>query len=144
MKPSARDETVLWAGHPRELPKGASMPKLTELRSMLYTRKLDETIAFYVDQLGFTLDERMETQGWASLSRDGVALMLAKPNEHTTFDAPAFTGSFYFNVDDVEGLWRALRDKGKLCYPIETFDYGMREFAIFDNNGYVLQFGQAV
>ena len=28
------------------------------------------------------------------------------------------------------------------CYPIEDFHYGMREFAIFDNNGYLLQFGQ--
>jgi hypothetical protein len=27
---------------------------------------------------------------------------------------------------------------------IETIDYGMREFAIHDNNGYVLQFGQPV
>ena len=25
---------------------------------------------------------------------------------------------------------------------IETFEWGMREFAIYDNNGYVLQFGQ--
>jgi uncharacterized glyoxalase superfamily protein PhnB len=120
------------------------MPKLTNLRPMLYTRMLDETIAFYVDHLGFALDERMQTHGWASLSRDGVGLMLAIPNEHTPFEAPAFTGSFYFNVDNVEALWVALRDKGKLCYAIETFDYGMREFAIFDNNGYLLQFGQPV
>jgi hypothetical protein len=25
---------------------------------------------------------------------------------------------------------------------MEDFHYGMREFAIFDNNGYLLQFGQ--
>jgi hypothetical protein len=37
-----------------------------------------------------------------------------------------------------------LKDKTKVCYPIETFGYGMREFAIFDNNGYLLQFGQPV
>lgn len=29
-------------------------------------------------------------------------------------------------------------------YPIENFNYGMREFVIYDNNGYVLQFGEAV
>jgi len=28
-----------------------------------------------------------------------------------------------------------------VVYPIESFDYGMREFAIRDNNGYILQFG---
>jgi hypothetical protein len=26
-------------------------------------------------------------------------------------------------------------------YTIENFEYGMREFAIYDNNGYMLQFG---
>jgi len=29
-----------------------------------------------------------------------------------------------------------------IFYPIENFDYGMREFAIRDNNGYILQFGK--
>jgi hypothetical protein len=35
-----------------------------------------------------------------------------------------------------------LKDHARVCYPIEDFHYGMREFAIFDNNGYLLQFGQ--
>ena len=29
-----------------------------------------------------------------------------------------------------------------VVYPMETFGYGMREFAVYDNNGYLLQFGQ--
>jgi hypothetical protein len=41
-------------------------------------------------------------------------------------------------------MWSRLKDRVKLCYPIETFDYGMREFAIYDNNEYILQFGQSV
>jgi len=35
-----------------------------------------------------------------------------------------------------------LKDKVRVCYPLENFEYGMREFAIYDNNGYLLQFGQ--
>jgi hypothetical protein len=31
-----------------------------------------------------------------------------------------------------------------VCYGIEDFFYGMREFAIYDNNGYLLQFGQPI
>jgi hypothetical protein len=34
--------------------------------------------------------------------------------------------------------------KAGACYPIEDFEYGRREFAIFDNNGYLLQFGQEI
>jgi catechol 2,3-dioxygenase-like lactoylglutathione lyase family enzyme len=118
------------------------MPKLNDLRPMLYTADLDATIAFYIGMLGFTCDERNDEWGWASLSRDRVALMIAKPNAHTPFEKSAFTGSFYFNTDDVEALWSVLKDKANICYALDTFEYGMREFAVYDNNGYVLQFGQ--
>jgi hypothetical protein len=34
------------------------------------------------------------------------------------------------------------RARRRVAYPLEDFHYGMREFAIYDNNGYMLQFGQ--
>jgi uncharacterized glyoxalase superfamily protein PhnB len=80
--------------------------------------------------------------GWASLSRDGVTIMLASPNAHEPFDKPAFTGSLYVRCDDVDALWDGVKDAARVCYPVEDFDYGMREFAIYDDNGYLLQFGQ--
>lgn len=116
--------------------------RYTSLRPILWTHQLDETIQFYTEILGFTLDEKNDGWNWASLSKDNIGIMLAIPNEHMPYEKPQFTGSFYFNVDDVESLWPMLRNKAKVCYPIETFDWGMREFAIYDNNGYVLQFGQ--
>lgn len=42
----------------------------------------------------------------------------------------------------MDALWAQLREKAAVVYPIESFDYGMREFAIRDVDGYVLQFGQ--
>ena len=65
-------------------------------------------------------------------------------NAHEHFERPAFTGSLYINTDDVDSLWQQLKDKAKVCYPIEDFEYGMREFAVYDNNGYLLQFGQEI
>ena len=70
--------------------------------------------------------------------------MIARPNQHAPYEKIGFTGSFYFNTDDVEAMWGKLKDKAKICYGIETFPWGMREFAIFDNNGYMLQFGQEI
>ncbi len=61
-----------------------------------------------------------------------------------TEDLIGFTGSFYFSTDDVDAMWARLKDKAKVCYGIENFDYGMRKFAVYDNNGYLLQFGQAI
>ena len=115
--------------------------KFLSLRPMLRTKDLKATIAFYTERLGFTCDGLSDADGWASLSRDAVVLMVATPNAHVPFDVPTFTGSFYFNVDNVDALWAAVKDRAEIGYPMEDFHYGMREFAIYDNNGYMLQFG---
>jgi uncharacterized glyoxalase superfamily protein PhnB len=109
---------------------------------MLRTWDLPGSIAFYAEVLGFELTAHEPEWGWASLTRGPAELMLAGPNEHEGDVKPAFTGSLYFRVADVDGLWAQLRERVRVCYPLETFPYGMREFAIYDNNGYLLQFGQ--
>lgn len=111
---------------------------------LLRTRDLDASIAFYVDRLGFALRRRSDADGWASLERDGIELMLAMPNAHAGDAEPGFTGSLYFRLDDAEAvdrLWASLQGKARTCYPPETFPHGMREFAVHDDNGYLLQFG---
>jgi len=120
------------------------MNKFHHLRPMLWTDKLKETVDFYTTVLGFTLNEFNEDWGWADLSRGEASLMLARPNEHEGFDGVKFTGSFYIRVDDADALWQELRNKTRVCYEIENFDWGMREFAIYDNNGYILQFGHEI
>jgi uncharacterized glyoxalase superfamily protein PhnB len=82
--------------------------------------------------------------GWAALCRDNVELMISLPNTHEPFEKPTLTGSIYFNTTDVDALWKQIKDKVSVVYPIENFFYGMREFAIRDNNGYLLQFGQEI
>jgi uncharacterized glyoxalase superfamily protein PhnB len=116
--------------------------KIQTLTPMLRTWDTAATVEFYTAILGFVRES--QTEEWASLRRDGVRLMLARPNHHEGDQKPSFTGSLYFHVDDVDALWAAVKDRAKVCYPIETFSYGMREFAIYDNNGYLLQFGQPV
>jgi len=116
--------------------------KLQQIRPMLWTSKLSETIAFYTERLGFTLLERNDEWGWASLMKDEVEIRLIYPNENLIVDESKFTGSFYFDTTDVEELWNEIKDSVSIYYELDTFDWGMREFAIYDNNGYILQFGQ--
>jgi uncharacterized glyoxalase superfamily protein PhnB len=115
--------------------------KFHSLRPLLRTKDLHATVAFYTTRLGFECDSLSDKDGWATLRRDSIELMVAAPNDHMPFAAPAFTGSFYFNVDNAATLWAMLKDTVEVCYPMEDFHYGMREFAIYDNNGYMLQFG---
>jgi catechol 2,3-dioxygenase-like lactoylglutathione lyase family enzyme len=118
--------------------------KITGLRPMMWTEDLKGSVDFYTDTLGFNCDELNQDWGWASLSIGDVGVMFSIPNAHIPYDKIGFTGSFYFTVDDVDALWEGLKDKAKVCYGIENFEHGMREFAIYDNNGYLLQFGQEI
>ena len=61
---------------------------------------------------------------------------------HLPFEKPAMTGSIYFNVEGVDAWWERLKDRCTVEYPVDDFECGMREFAIRDNSGYLLQFGQ--
>jgi uncharacterized glyoxalase superfamily protein PhnB len=116
--------------------------KLESMVPMLRTRRVQESVSFYRDLLGFECVD--QTEGWACLAKDGFELMLALPNAHEPFDQPGFTGSLYFRTNDVDTVWSQIQGKARVVYPIEDFDYGMREFAILDNNGYCLQFGKEI
>jgi uncharacterized glyoxalase superfamily protein PhnB len=116
--------------------------KLTALTPMLWTEDLSKSVTFYRGALGFECKAQME--GWASLERDGVELMLSLPNQHEPYVGPQFSGTFYFRCDDVDAWWERLKDNATVVYPVENFDYGMREFAIRDNNAYILQFGSEI
>jgi len=118
--------------------------KLLGLSPMLWTKHLNLTVGFYTNILKFNCDELNEKLGWASLSRDNVQFMLAVPKQHPEFKEAQFTGTIYIHTDDVEKLWKELKDKVEIVYPIDNFETGMREFAIYDNNRYIIQFGQEI
>ncbi|MCX7890008.1 MAG: VOC family protein [Rhodobacteraceae bacterium] len=111
--------------------------RLIDLTPMLQSADLDRTEAWYRDVLGFARAGRAE--GWLRMERDGVALMFMT-NAHV--GEPAATAVQYIRVDDALSLWDDLRDKVGAEWGPEDFDYGMREFAIRDPDGYLLSFGQ--
>ena len=130
------------------------MPKLTGLRPMLGVPNLAETIDFYVTKLGFTcaatMGEKPDQPTWANLQRDGIAMMF---NEFHTHDDPEddhdhtaeLSGSIYLNTDDVDALHVEFTGRGvQMETEPETMVYGMREFALRDNSGYLVLFGSQV
>lgn len=118
------------------------MVEFQAIRPVLAVNSIDDTILFYCNTLGFECVNRMD--GWAALQKDSVEIMISLPNAHEPFEKPTLTGSLYFNSSDVDALWSEIKDTATIVYPIENFFYGMREFAIRDNNGYILQFGQEI
>lgn len=119
--------------------------KIIGLAPILETTDLKESIAFYIEVLGFQCDgihPNGEDPVWASLRRGGANVMLSARNAHSGVENPTMTGSLYLYPDNVDAVWEELKDKTRVAYGIEDFDYGMREFAVYDHDGYLLQFGQ--
>jgi len=119
-------------------------PTILELTPMLETDDLEGTVHFYTKTLGFEEHNYSIEAGWVTLKRDDIMIMFTKHNEHRNFKKPIMSGSLYFRVNHVDPIWLDLRGKCDICYPLENFEYGMREFAIYDNNSYLLQFGQEI
>ena len=119
-----------------------SSVRISKLIPTLYTLKIEETIEFYVQILGFTCETYNSDLGWANLSFGHIELNLSIPITDLQNEIVRGTNSFYFITEDVEMFWETVKEKAKVCYPIEDFQYGMREFAIYDNLGNLLQFGR--
>ena len=120
--------------------------KATSLFPMLVTENLTQTIEFYTGVLGFECRGKYpeENPCWASLCNGEVQIAFNLPNQHLEFEKPLMTGSIYINVENIDEIWENLKEKVEIIYPIENFDYGMREFGIRDCNGYVLNLGQNI
>lgn len=107
---------------------------------MLWTGDIEESIEFYTSHLGFKCTERNIESGWATISKEDVNIMFALPDSEAPFEM--FTGSLYFKVENLEEFYENIKDNVDLASEIEENEKNKKEFSIFDNNGYILQFGQ--
>lgn len=107
---------------------------LRAIAPLLQTRDIEGTIEFYTKTLGFKVHER--TPNWCALQKDNALLMFASADQ-----PPAMTGSLYLNASEIDSAWTELANNPAVMQPITDTPYGMREFAVKDNNGYILRFG---
>lgn len=117
------------------------------VRPSLLARDLNETTRFYVDRLGFRVTGRFPGDDKATsveLSRDGVVLAFYSDPPSGTPTAPVMSGTLYLYPDDVTALAEVWGPNVHFEWGPEVMDYGFREFAIRDPNGYLLAFAEPV
>lgn len=111
---------------------------------------IEQTVSYYRDVLGFEVDFLFggPPPTYASVSRDDAIL------NFTTADPPGSRNSIkssgsergvdtYVVVSDVDEVYEEVSERGaNIVVPITSFDYGMREFAVEDINGYRLSIAE--
>ena len=125
----------------------------TNMTTNLMVESVDESVAFYQDVLGFSVVNSVPNNSgalqFAILSKDNLFLMMQErtnlieecPSLATDKVRPSAT--LYIMVDDFDALHEDLQGKLTLLCDTHTTFYGAKEFAIADNNGYVLTFTES-
>jgi catechol 2,3-dioxygenase-like lactoylglutathione lyase family enzyme len=111
----------------------------------LFVADMRRALDFYVDVLGFTQTGYYPIESnpiRTEVRRDGVAIILYTDEFRGTDGAPKFSGALYVFPESVDRLAEELRGKVPFAWGPEDTEFGLREFAIRDPNGYTLVFAE--
>ena len=103
------------------------------------------TMDFYIERLGFVQTGYYPIESdpiRTEVRRDGVAIILFTEAMHAMGETPQFTGALYICPASVEQLADELRSNVPFEWGPLVTDFGYREFAIRDPNGYLLVFAE--
>jgi catechol 2,3-dioxygenase-like lactoylglutathione lyase family enzyme len=120
------------------------IPTLTGSRLVLAVQDLQQSAAFYKDQLGF--NTVWEGGGWHFLSRDQVCIMIGEcPDDLPAFELGSHSYVAYFEVKNIDGLYREyLLKEVEILSGLQDKPWGQREFSIRTIDGHRINFGEAI
>lgn len=121
---------------------------IKSITANMMVTNVKESVSFYCDTLGFSLINSVASHegylNFAILSKDEQLIMLQQkdnfiaeyPILNTEKVSPSI--SLYIVVDNFDDMYNLVKDKALVLIDIHTTFYGSKEFAIADNNGYVI------
>ncbi len=135
---------------------------MKKLNPNLMVKDVKETVAFYHNNLGFTLimavpeaqDEILhdisgDKRVVYALVKNGDVEIMFQAEDSFKEDVPALKESIigasctlYIEIENLEGVYEDLKDKVEVVKELYTTWYGMKEFYICDNNGYIIAFAE--
>lgn len=138
--------------------------KASKLTPNFEVINVKQTVDFYSKHLGFILLMAVpETQDgidqsfaekkeyvYAMVQKDNVEIFFQRTDsfkEDVVFSQGLSIGasvSFYIEIEGIQEFYTTLKEKNLQITELKTTWYGMREFYLKDNNGYILGFAQKV
>jgi catechol 2,3-dioxygenase-like lactoylglutathione lyase family enzyme len=118
----------------------------TRILPCLLVSDIRRTLDFYVEVLGFVQTGYFPIESHpirTEVRRDGVAIIFFTESVRGLAESPAQSGLLYVFPESVEALAKELRGKVPFLWGPEETEFGVREFAIRDPDGYVIAFAEA-
>jgi catechol 2,3-dioxygenase-like lactoylglutathione lyase family enzyme len=118
----------------------SSMKHLLKTAPVLASLDIDKSVLFYTSKLGFK--STSHDPGYGIVVRDEIVIHFWKCNDKVF---PENT-SCYVYVQQVDQLYHEMQSAG-VIHPhgaLEDKPWGMREFAILDEDGNLIRLGQAI
>ncbi len=115
--------------------------ELSHIVPILPTSDINQTLDFYVNTLGFENDWNWEDNTMIRVKRGSITLIFEK-NGSTGANIKGL--DFMVFLSGVDSFYHEVRDKVKFADDIEDKPWGLREFAIQDNNGIFLRFAESL
>lgn len=109
---------------------------------MIHVPFVRATVEWY-EAIGFTLVRANEEDGemdWALMGYGESNLMLSEAGQASYADRREV--DLYVHTDDVDELYRQVKDRVEVVEATHDTFYGMREFTIRDLNRFWITFGQ--
>ncbi|WP_100065421.1 VOC family protein [Miniphocaeibacter massiliensis] len=120
----------------------------------LMVENVNETIDFYKNILSFSVVTSVPNDSgglqFAILTKDDFSLMIQEKSNFIkeypslTMDKVKPSISLYIQVDNLKILYEELKLQYLILVDVHTTFYGSKEFAIEDNNGYILTFTEYI
>jgi len=118
-----------------------------KLEPLIYVSDLQKSIGFYINILGFRLDElypSKDNPSYAPIFIGDYKLMLCLAREtNKKFYMKGLGGSglqLFIQVDKVDEIYQKVKSNVEIIDDIETKSWGDREFTIKDPDGYLITF----
>ena len=111
----------------------------------LPVKDLQETVQFYKEKLGFSKEWFWEDSDVGMERNDLHVLFNKNPNHLTQINSNGQALEICWFVTNVDEIYEEIKSKGvKIISELENKPWRMREFTIFDNNGYAIRIGQGI
>jgi catechol 2,3-dioxygenase-like lactoylglutathione lyase family enzyme len=114
---------------------------LTGIHPKLPMRNKAITEDFYLNKLGFHHLGTADFEGYLMVQKDEIEIHFF---EFAAIDPKENYGQVYIRTNDIDTLYRFVKEKGISCTDLEHKPWMQREFSLLDPDSNLLTFGQSM